>query len=66
MEKGLGTYVISTNKGLLTDRQARKFNLGGEILCRVRLEKLIKKKRLKIKVKKCQNLRLNLVLSLDQ
>jgi len=52
MEKGLGTYIISTNKGLLTDRQARKFNLGGEILCRVRLEKLIKEKRLKLKIKK--------------
>lgn len=30
---GLGVAVVSTSKGLLTDRKARKENLGGEILC---------------------------------
>ena len=30
---GLGVAVISTPKGLLTDRKARKENVGGEILC---------------------------------
>jgi len=30
---GLGTAVISTSKGLLTDKQAREQNLGGEVLC---------------------------------
>lgn len=30
---GLGIAVISTNKGLLTDRKARKENAGGEVLC---------------------------------
>jgi small subunit ribosomal protein S8 len=30
---GLGIAVVSTSKGLLTDRKARKENLGGEILC---------------------------------
>ena len=29
---GLGVAVISTSKGLLTDRKARKENLGGEVL----------------------------------
>ena len=30
---GLGTAVISTSKGVLNDREARKMNIGGEILC---------------------------------
>ena len=30
---GLGTAVISTSKGLLSDRQARKLKIGGEVLC---------------------------------
>ena len=30
---GMGIAVVSTSKGLLTDRKARKENLGGEILC---------------------------------
>ncbi|HAG08540.1 MAG TPA: 30S ribosomal protein S8 [Desulfotomaculum sp.] len=32
---GLGVAIISTSKGILTDRQARKMNLGGEIICYV-------------------------------
>lgn len=32
---GLGIAIISTSKGLLTDRKARKQNVGGEILCYV-------------------------------
>jgi small subunit ribosomal protein S8 len=32
---GLGIAVISTSKGVLSDRQARKEKLGGELLCRV-------------------------------
>lgn len=32
---GLGISVLSTSKGLLTDRKARKENVGGEILCQV-------------------------------
>ena len=31
--KGLGVAIISTSKGLLTDRKARKENIGGEVLC---------------------------------
>ncbi len=30
---GLGVAIISTSKGLLTDRKARKENVGGEVLC---------------------------------
>ena len=30
---GLGVAVISTSKGLLTDKQAREHNVGGEVLC---------------------------------
>ena len=32
---GLGIAIISTSKGLMTDRKARKENIGGEILCYV-------------------------------
>ncbi len=32
---GLGISIVSTNKGLLTDRKARKEKVGGEILCNV-------------------------------
>lgn len=32
---GMGIAIISTSKGLLTDRKARKENVGGEILCYV-------------------------------
>jgi small subunit ribosomal protein S8 len=32
---GLGVGVISTSKGLLTDRQAREQRVGGEVLCEI-------------------------------
>lgn len=32
---GLGIAIISTSKGLLVDREARKFGLGGEVICYV-------------------------------
>ena len=32
---GLGIAVVSTSKGLMTDRKARKENIGGEVLCYV-------------------------------
>ena len=32
---GMGIAVVSTSKGLLTDRKARKENLGGEVVCYV-------------------------------
>ena len=30
---GLGTAIISTNKGAVTDKEARKLGVGGEVLC---------------------------------
>ena len=30
--KGLGIAIVSTSKGIMTDRQARKENVGGEVL----------------------------------
>ncbi len=32
---GLGIGIVSTSKGVMTDRQARKMRLGGELLCEV-------------------------------
>ena len=32
---GMGILILSTSKGLMTDRQARQARLGGEILCSV-------------------------------
>ena len=32
---GLGIAIISTNEGIMTDRAARKQNVGGEVLCYV-------------------------------
>jgi small subunit ribosomal protein S8 len=32
---GLGTAILSTSKGILTDKQARKGNVGGEVLCSI-------------------------------
>jgi small subunit ribosomal protein S8 len=30
---GLGTAIISSSRGLVTDREARKLKIGGEVLC---------------------------------
>lgn len=30
---GLGTAIVSTSKGIMTDRQAKAANVGGEMLC---------------------------------
>ena len=30
---GLGTAILSTNKGVVTDKEARKLGVGGEVLC---------------------------------
>lgn len=32
---GMGTYVLSTSKGILSDRNARRENVGGEVICKV-------------------------------
>jgi small subunit ribosomal protein S8 len=35
VRSGLGIAILSTSKGLMTDRAARKAGLGGELLCEV-------------------------------
>jgi small subunit ribosomal protein S8 len=30
--KGLGIAIISTSKGIMTDKEARKLHIGGEVL----------------------------------
>ena len=32
---GTGTAILSTSKGVLTDREAKRENVGGEILCTI-------------------------------
>jgi small subunit ribosomal protein S8 len=32
---GLGIAILSTSKGVITDKEARKMNVGGEVLCYV-------------------------------
>jgi len=35
VQNGLGLAILSTPKGVMSDNEARKNNLGGEIICRV-------------------------------
>jgi small subunit ribosomal protein S8 len=35
IQNGLGLAIISTNKGIMTDIEARKNNIGGEVICKV-------------------------------
>ncbi len=35
VRNGLGTAIVSTSKGVLTDRQAREAGVGGEVLAKV-------------------------------
>ena len=32
---GLGVAIVSTSKGVVTDRDARRLNVGGEVLCEI-------------------------------
>jgi small subunit ribosomal protein S8 len=32
---GYGITIVSTNKGILTDKEARQQNVGGELICQV-------------------------------
>lgn len=32
---GLGIVILSTSKGIMTDKEARKANIGGEVICYV-------------------------------
>lgn len=35
IKNGLGIAIISTSQGVMTDKEARSQNLGGEVLCRI-------------------------------
>ena len=35
VRRGMGISILSTNKGVMPDREARKQNVGGEVLCAV-------------------------------
>lgn len=35
VRNGLGTAILSTSSGVLTDRQARERRVGGEVLCEI-------------------------------
>lgn len=35
VKSGLGIAILSTPKGVMTDKEARRFNVGGEVLCTV-------------------------------
>ena len=35
IQNGLGLSILSTSKGVMSDIEARKYNLGGEIICRI-------------------------------
>lgn len=35
VRNGLGVAVVSTNRGIVTDEQARSLHVGGEILCEI-------------------------------
>jgi small subunit ribosomal protein S8 len=35
INNGLGISIVSTSKGVMTDSEARKQNIGGEIICKV-------------------------------
>lgn len=35
VRSGLATQIVSTNRGMMTDRDARKQRLGGEVICEV-------------------------------
>ena len=32
---GMGTAILTTSKGVISDKKARKMNIGGEVLCHV-------------------------------
>jgi small subunit ribosomal protein S8 len=32
---GMGIAIITTSRGVMTDKEARKLNVGGEVLCYV-------------------------------
>ena len=35
LRSGLGTRILSTSQGIMTDREARRRHIGGEVICEV-------------------------------
>ena len=35
VNQGLGVAILSTSKGLITDKEARRLNVGGEVICEI-------------------------------
>jgi small subunit ribosomal protein S8 len=35
VQSGLGIAIVSTSRGVMTDREARRLGVGGEVLCTV-------------------------------
>jgi len=35
VRNGLGVAIITTSQGVMTDKEARKLNIGGEVLCHI-------------------------------
>jgi len=35
VQNGLGIAIVSTSKGLMTDKEARTGNIGGEVMCNI-------------------------------
>jgi len=35
VQSGLGVSIVSTSKGLITDREAREQKIGGEVICKI-------------------------------
>ena len=35
VRRGLGIAIVSTSKGVMTDKQARSYNVGGELICTI-------------------------------
>ena len=35
VQNGLGVAIVSTSKGVMTDKEARAQNVGGEVLCNI-------------------------------
>ena len=40
---GLGLAILSTPKGVMSDTEARKQNIGGEVICKILMSKIGKK-----------------------
>jgi small subunit ribosomal protein S8 len=35
VKAGLGIAIVTTSKGIITDKEARRLNVGGEVLCEI-------------------------------